>query len=876
MAGYTFWQASDTASVGGITGQSDLDYMQGAPPSATASASAGGSVQLQTLNSLAGQPVSYTAGTLPACVTLSSGGLLSWSSAVKVGEYQVAATPASKATPAATVVPSAIVVTLKVHGTISLGTASRSATVGTPVGLGISYTGTDANAGFKPTFTVTGLPPGLAQTANGRITGWPSRPGAYKVTVHAADALGGSATATFTYTINAAADSGPAGQVRQVGGSGKCLNDPAGNTANGTRLTVWSCDGKSNQRWTAVQDGTLRTGGKCLGTAGDSSANGARLELVTCNAGDGAQHWLAGTDGQLVNPQSGKCLDIPAASAANGTQPVLEPCANSTSQPNEHWIRRPPRSRPARTGPAWRRRARPRWCTAARPRPPSSGSRIRTAPSGSAPAAWPRRAPRRAPGSLSSPAPGRPPPSGSWPGRADRHRAGQRRLRPVRERPADQHERPPGARPLRQPPRDHLARRIAPTASRNPHPSPPAVPARLSSFGAERVMRTPRYARRAAVALTALGVVGAVAAAGPAHGATTPPWRITHTFPRSSGIAAIAATGTGNAWAAGYQCTSSGECTNGSLLVEHWNGKTWQGMKPPGGLGGLAPGQSGSAVAASSPGNVWILADSEEGSGNRTVAQHWTGKGWAKPTAFPEWAEVSSVVTTGAGNAWAFGQLETSPASYVAHYNGARWTRVSLPLYAQAASAVSARNIWAVGSWALGKAPKGASPFAVEHWTGSAWHPVPVPALRLPKGAQGVQAESVVAEGASDVWAAAYLTDGQGVGTGIVLLHWNGRKFAQVTVPYPVTGPFYLSGDGTGGVWLAATRIVKSKFGSYLYRYSSGRWTQIAAPNEPKNTTQLNAMTLIPGTHSVWAAGAGFSPTIDPGQGQGLILKYGP
>jgi hypothetical protein len=389
-------------------------------------------------------------------------------------------------------------------------------------------------------------------------------------------------------------------------------------------------------------------------------------------------------------------------------------------------------------------------------------------------------------------------------------------------------------------------------------------------------MRFKRYSRRAAVALTALGVVGAVAAAGTAQGATTPPWRITHTFPRSSEIYAVAATGVDNAWAAGSQCDSSGDCTpNGSLLVEHWNGKTWQPMKPPGGLAGLAPGGSAAALAASSPGNVWVLAESEAGAGERAVAQHWTGRAWAKPTAFAAWTEMSAVVTTGERNAWAFGQLVTPSASYVVHYNGATWDRVPFPVDVAGASAVSAGDIWAVGSWA-GTAPKGASPFAVEHWTGSAWHTVPVPALKLPKGIQGVQPESVVAEGANDVWAAGYLTEGQGVGNGIALLHWNGRKFAQVTVPYPITGPFYLSGDGTGGIWLSAVRVFKNSYGTYLYRYFNGHWTQVGAPNEPKNTTQFDAMTLIPGTHSVWATGAGFSPTIDPGQGQGLILKYGP
>ena len=73
--------------------------------------------------------------------------------------------------------------------------------------------------------------------------------------------------------------------------------------------------------------------------AGESKANGAKLQLWSCASGDGAQQWQAGTDGELVNPQSGKCLYVPAANAANGTRPVLWTCANVTTQSNEHWNR---------------------------------------------------------------------------------------------------------------------------------------------------------------------------------------------------------------------------------------------------------------------------------------------------------------------------------------------------------------------------------------------------------------------------------------------------------------------------------------------------------------------------------------------------------
>jgi GH25 family lysozyme M1 (1,4-beta-N-acetylmuramidase) len=340
--GYTFWQSSDSASVNGIPdpADADLDNMLGAPATVTAGAGASGSIQLETLNSLAGQSVSYApVGSLPSYLALSAAGKLSWSSSAAVGEHSVTVTPTSTAATPATVTPSSLAVTVRVHGAIAVAKTSRSSTVGTPVWFRITTSGPDQNVGFAPSLKATGLPSGVSMTSAGVITGWPTRWGTFKVTAAAADGLGGTGTASFAWTVKAAADSGTAGQIRQVGGSGKCLDDPSGKTANGTRIDLSSCTGKVNQRWTTVQDGTLRTGGKCLETVGNSTASGAKLQLEPCNSDNGAQLWEAATDGQLVNPQSGKCLDVPAASAANGAQPVIEPCANSASQPNEHWLR---------------------------------------------------------------------------------------------------------------------------------------------------------------------------------------------------------------------------------------------------------------------------------------------------------------------------------------------------------------------------------------------------------------------------------------------------------------------------------------------------------------------------------------------------------
>ena len=335
--GYTFWQSSDSGSVNGISGAADLDNMLGAPSTVTAGTT--GSVQLQTLNSLAGQSVSYApAGSLPSHFTLSSAGKLSWSSA-SVGTYSVAATPTSTAATPQTVIPSSLALTVRVHGAITVANTARSSTVGTPVWFRIATSGLDQNAGVNPTLKATGLPTGVSMTSAGVITGWPTRWGTFKVTVSASDALGGTGSSSFTWTVKAAADAGSGGQIKQAGGSGKCLEDPAGKTANGTIVNLSSCTGNAYMRWTLVQDGTLRNGGKCLQVVGNGTANGTKVELEPCNSNDGSQVWQASTYGQILNQQSGKCLDVAVTTAANGNMPVIWTCANNKTQPNEHWLR---------------------------------------------------------------------------------------------------------------------------------------------------------------------------------------------------------------------------------------------------------------------------------------------------------------------------------------------------------------------------------------------------------------------------------------------------------------------------------------------------------------------------------------------------------
>ncbi|WP_405719399.1 ricin-type beta-trefoil lectin domain protein [Streptomyces sp. NBC_01537] len=112
--------------------------------------------------------------------------------------------------------------------------------------------------------------------------------------------------------------------------SAKCL------TADGT---ITACAGTASQTWTYDASGRLTDGdGACLATA--STANGARATTAACASGTGAdtaaQRWQTNANGQIVNEETGKCLDVSGWGTADGTPVILWTCGGGT---NQAWTR---------------------------------------------------------------------------------------------------------------------------------------------------------------------------------------------------------------------------------------------------------------------------------------------------------------------------------------------------------------------------------------------------------------------------------------------------------------------------------------------------------------------------------------------------------
>ncbi|MFF9391614.1 lectin [Streptomyces griseoluteus] len=116
-----------------------------------------------------------------------------------------------------------------------------------------------------------------------------------------------------------------------TGLAGKCLDVAGANSANGTAVQLYDCNGTAAQQWTVGTDGTIRALGKCLDVTGSSTANGTRLQLWDCT-GAANQKWTVSAARDLVGQQSGKCADVTGNTSANGTPVQIWSCTGAANQ----------------------------------------------------------------------------------------------------------------------------------------------------------------------------------------------------------------------------------------------------------------------------------------------------------------------------------------------------------------------------------------------------------------------------------------------------------------------------------------------------------------------------------------------------------------
>lgn len=126
-----------------------------------------------------------------------------------------------------------------------------------------------------------------------------------------------------------------------------CANVQASQTANGTPILAYSCNGAPNELWNYKSDshfyglGTDRGNNKCLTSSG--STVGSVVTLSSCVSGDQEQTWtilngtrfgFADTDLIVLSAGGGTlCLDSSGGPTVNGSpQLVVNTCTSANSQ----------------------------------------------------------------------------------------------------------------------------------------------------------------------------------------------------------------------------------------------------------------------------------------------------------------------------------------------------------------------------------------------------------------------------------------------------------------------------------------------------------------------------------------------------------------
>jgi hypothetical protein len=349
------------------------------------------------------------------------------------------------------------------------------------------------------------------------------------------------------------------------------------------------------------------------------------------------------------------------------------------------------------------------------------------------------------------------------------------------------------------------------------------------------------------------------------------------------------------AWAVGIEGFSSDGKVPGRPVMERWSGRLWSVVRLPsswpGGLG---------FVAASSARDAWALG--QESSGMREHLLHWSGRRW-REVAFPgrQGTLFANLGLSAArdGPAWLIGSPAGSSdtfgwngsrsrppgylcaAVYCSHrigssaassdifgWNGSRWR---LQPYRCAAvfcnldqtSARTASDAWAVGNYVTGTGSGG--PLAL-HWTGRAWHPTAIPAIKFG------YLTGVVALSRTDAWAVGVVFNT----SRMLLFRWNGTAWHQVSTPAGLTVPGLgeqtgITSDSAGQLWIYDFGPQTGQGASYL-RYDGHRWSMLHGPVINGQTRVIvRDVAAVPGTTIAWSVGLGFTPPI---QARARIERY--
>jgi hypothetical protein len=116
-----------------------------------------------------------------------------------------------------------------------------------------------------------------------------------------------------------------------------------------------------------------------------------------------------------------------------------------------------------------------------------------------------------------------------------------------------------------------------------------------------------------------------------------------------------------------------------SIVIEHWNGTAWSQTPLP--RFDLPPNSwPGVAVTAVSPGDVWAVAGDYSIDTPVSYLLHWDGKAWARVSYSCPGDTIGAVTPDGHGGVWGVGG--STDSEWFCHGVNGHWTKTPVPLRA--------------------------------------------------------------------------------------------------------------------------------------------------------------------------------------------------
>ena len=334
-----------------------------------------------------------------------------------------------------------------------------------------------------------------------------------------------------------------------------------------------------------------------------------------------------------------------------------------------------------------------------------------------------------------------------------------------------------------------------------------------------------------------------------------------------SAVAAVSAT---DVWAFGtYNIKSA--------VAEHWDGSSWQQVPMPVPQGTDEVELEGAGARSAT--DVWVVgtqAGSGTGGGYRTLIEHWDGTAWKvvpSPSPTPGPAQLGGVAVLSTKNAWAVGWYKGPSAlqTLVLHWNGTRWKRVRSPNPSDpgirpydplaAVAALSARNVWAVGTYLHRQNGRHSYVTLVLHWNGKRWQRSP---SANPGGVGHANVlDAVAADPAGHLWAAGRYRNGSGSEQPLVERHrtrgWRGVPAQAAPVAAPELALESLAPLAANDVWAAGTYLDDTRdFApvALIEHWDGHSWSIVPTPH-PVEPTGFDALHGIAGVSAtdIWAVG---------------------